>query len=370
MIRPWENLYIHVPFCAGKCDYCAFYSEPVPDEALMRKWLDRILAALAACASNPVPFRTVYFGGGTPTLLPDELLRRLFSAVHALPLAQNAELSMEANPFTITQEKADLLAANVNRVSLGVQSFLQRTLCTLGRRPHAGPDAGQAVAALRSAGLQNIGLDLIFGAPGQTLDEWRSDLERALALEPRHISAYSVIAEEGTPYAERTRDVREDDELQCAMLNLCGDMLSAHGLQRYEISNFAIPGYESRHNSNVWHGGTYLGLGPSAVSFDGADRSMEAPDVRLWLAGEPPVVDRISPEARAAEMLMMGLRTVDGWQRGEFAAASGMDWGFLMNDLAALRDDGMLELTDETLKPTPRGLLYWNDIGEVLVRVS
>ena len=361
-----RNLYIHVPFCAGKCDYCAFYSEPVPDGTQFSLWLDHILLQLEENAPRLENAETVYVGGGTPSLLPDEILKRLFAAVREV--APNAvEISIEANPFTITPEKAAVLTSFANRVSLGVQSFDPVLLRAVGRRNHAGPGPEEAVRNLREAGLRNLGLDLMYGLPGETPELWRRDIECALELHPEHISAYSVTPEPGTPFARRVAGQPEDDALTEAMWEQAGDILGAAGLPRYEISNYARPGFESRHNSNVWHGQTYLGLGPAACSFDGADRWTQASDLRAWLDGAPPEFDRIPRRARLGEILMMGLRTVRGWTRREFEEAAGCSWDVFSEQLAGLAERGLVTFSADTITPTERGLSFWNDVAESLV---
>ncbi len=364
-----RNLYIHVPFCAGKCDYCAFYSEPVPDADLIRLWLDRILRQLEENAPRLKNAETVYFGGGTPSLLPENVLQRLFSAVREAVLFAK-EVSIEANPFTVTPEKAAVLTSFANRVTLGIQSFDPAMRSGIGRRSHAGPGPEDAVRNLRAAGLRNLGLDLMYALPGETPDLWRRDLERALELAPEHISAYSVTPEPGTPFAERVAGLPEDDSASEAMWELAGEVLGAAGLPRYEISNYARPGFESRHNSNVWHGQTYLGLGPAACSFDGSDRWTQAADLRAWLDGAPPELDRIPRRSRLGEILMMGLRTVRGWTKAEFEAAAGCGWDCFAEQLGELAERGLIVLADDSVAPTERGLSFWNDLAESLVFAS
>ena len=364
-----RNLYIHVPFCAGKCDYCAFYSEPVPDADLIRLWLDRVLLQLEENAPRLKNAETVYFGGGTPSLLPENVLQRLFAAVReAVPAA--SEISIEANPFTITPEKAAVLTSFANRVTLGIQSFDPAMRAGIGRRAHAGPGPEEAVRNLRAAGLRNLGLDLMYALPGEKPDLWRRDLAHALELAPEHISAYSVTPEPGTPFAERVAGLPEDDSVSEAMWELAGGVLGAAGLPRYEISNYARPGFESRHNSNVWHGQTYLGLGPAACSFNGTDRWTQAADLRAWLDGAPPELDRIPRRSRLGEILMMGLRTVRGWTKAEFEAAAGCTWDCFAEQLGELAERGMIVLADDAVAPTERGLSFWNDLAESLVFAS
>ena len=364
-----RNLYIHVPFCEGKCDYCAFYSEPAPDAAMIRNWLDRILFQLEENAPRLEDAETVYLGGGTPSLLPDKILLRLFSAVREVT-PDAAEISIEANPFTVTPEKAAVLTSFANRVTLGIQSFDPVLLEAVGRRAHAGPGPEEAVRNLREAGLRNLGLDLMYGLPEETPELWRRDLEHALELAPEHISAYSVTPEPGTPFARRIAGQPEDDVLSEAMWEQTGAILGAAGLPRYEISNYARPGFESRHNSSVWHGRTYLGLGPAACSFDGTDRWTQVSDLRAWLDGAPPEFDRIPRRARLGEILMMGLRTVRGWTRGEFEAAAGCSWDAFSRELDELAGRGLVMLTEDTITPTEHGLSFWNDVAEMLVFAS
>ena len=361
-----RNLYIHVPFCAGKCDYCAFYSEPVPDAALIRKWLDRILFQLEENAPRLRNAETVYFGGGTPSLLPDDVLKRLFAAVReAVPDA--VEISIETNPFTVTPEKAAVLTSFANRVTLGIQSFEPALLEAIGRRVHAGSGPEMAVRILRESGLRNLGLDLMYALPGETPDLWRRDLERALELNPEHISAYSITPEPGTLFAGRVAGRPEDDALSEFMWEQAGTVLGEAGLSRYEISNYARPGFESRHNSNVWHGQTYLGLGPAACSFDGTDRWTQISDLRSWLDGSPPDFDRIPRRARLGEILMMGLRTVRGWTRREFEEAACCGWDGFSEQLNELVEHGLVMRTADSIVPTEHGLAFWNDIAESLV---
>ena len=361
-----RNLYIHVPFCAGKCDYCAFYSEPAPEPALIRLWLERILHQLEENAPRLAEAETVYFGGGTPSLLPEGVLRRLFTAIREITPAA-VEISIEANPFTVTPEKSAVLASFANRVSLGVQSFDPVLREAVGRRDHAGPGPEEAVRNLRDAGLRNLGLDLMYGLPGETPELWRRDLERALELNPEHLSAYSVTPEPGTPFARRVAGRPEDDVLTETMWEQAGAVLGEAGLSRYEVSNYARPGFESRHNSNVWHGQTYLGFGPAACSFDGTDRWTQVSDLRAWLDGAPPELDRIPRRARLGEILMMGLRTVRGWTRREFEVATGCPWDGFTEQLDELAERDLVTRTGDTVAPTERGLAFWNDIAESLV---
>lgn len=370
---PYRNLYIHVPFCSRKCDYCAFYSIGGPAPGLPEKWLAEIRRRLEDFARNtpkgPGPFRTVYFGGGTPTFPDADFLERMFSGVFSLiKTEEGAEITAEVNPESLDPRKAEVLARHVNRVSLGVQSFRREKRARLGRRPESAEDVFKALKMLRSNGLKNTGFDLIYAVHGETLEDWMKDLALAAELSPAHLSCYSLIPEPGTSYAEKYGPAEADDSLSAEMWLAAGEFLSAHGLPRYEISNYARPGFEARHNGNVWHGDTYLGLGPAASSFDGTDRMTQAPDLARFLAGEAPVIDRIERPRRVREILLMGLRTVRGWTKREFFDATGADLDTCAGaELARLREEGFIETGDSFCRPTELGLLFWDTLAERLI---
>ena len=353
--RPWQNLYIHVPFCRCKCDYCAFYSEPDAG-ALMRPWLDKVKSALEAVSG--LPLHTIYLGGGTPTLLPADLLEELLSAINTLDSGAS-EISIECNPESLTEEKAAVLGRHVNRVSLGIQSFDPVLRKRIGRQ--GDPDKiPAAFELLTSAELTNLSCDLIYGISGQTAAGWEQDLCRALSFPVKHLSAYSLTVEEGTPLSRRVAAGPGADILSAEMDKVTRRVLKYSGLKQYEISNYALPGFECLHNQNVWHGETYLGIGPSACSFDGRDRFTQAPSVRGWLDGKKPEIDRVPDDVRRAEMLMMGLRTVRGWAPGEFEAAAGIAPESLRPEqIDSLRRKKMMKLNRIAL--TRRGLDFWND---------
>lgn len=358
-VRRFESLYIHVPFCTAKCDYCAFYSVAGADAALRRSYLARRSAELAAGAHICAPLDSVYVGGGTPSVLNADELAELFSRVHELAdLAPGAEVTVECNPDSLTPAKVAVLAAHgVNRVSLGVQSFRAPMRRALGRRGSLdGLEAN--LTALRDAGIRNVGMDLIYAIPGQTIEDWRADLREACAAGVRHLSTYELTAEEGSRLApDDVAGVPE--ELAVRMWHMAAQEAAAAGLERYEVSNLARPGCECRHNRHVWHGGTYLGCGPAASSFDGEMRWANPPDLDRWLRDEPAEQDRLPPPQRAAELLGIGLRTVEGWTAREFRERAGADYralaGATLEDLAR---EGLLVLTDEAVRPTTRGLLF------------
>ena len=365
---PFRNLYVHVPFCSVKCDYCAFFPVEHYGPDLHRKWLECVLRGLDRHADELETVETVYFGGGTPTLPDADFLDGVFRAVfERIRMVPGAEVTSEANPETITPEKAAVLASHVNRVSMGVQSFDPVKRAVLGRHPASADSVPRAAELLREAGIRNLGFDLMYAVPGETPAGWRRDLELALELKPDHLSAYALTPEEHTPYARAHGLRAADDALSDAMWRTAGEMLAGAGLPRYEISNYAGEAFQARHNCAVWHGQTYLGLGPSACSFDGTDRFTEPAGMKEWLEGVPPAIDRIPRAARRREILMMGLRTVRGWGRDEFASAAGSGWEDALPVLHELEKDRLIELSDAFCRPTQRGLAFWNEIAERLI---
>ena len=353
--RPWQNLYIHVPFCLRKCDYCAFYSEPEM-ASLMRPWLDKIKSGLAELAGKKL--HTVYLGGGTPTLLPVEMLNELLMDITGLNSGAG-EISIECNPESLTAEKAAVLGRHVTRVSLGVQSFdpvLRRRIGRCGDPSKIRP----AFELLLENGLKNLSCDLIYALPGQDCSSWEKELKTALSLPVKHLSAYSLTVEEGTPLSRRYHPDPAGDLRTAAMEKMTRRILKDAGLRQYEISNYALPGYECCHNQNIWHGETYLGLGPAACSFDGKDRCTQPASVRDWLSGKNPELDRIADDLRQVEMLMMGLRTVRGWKPREFELAAGIAPEALRpHQIDSLRRKKMMKKHEIAL--TRRGLDFWND---------
>jgi oxygen-independent coproporphyrinogen-3 oxidase len=269
-----RGIYLHIPFCLRKCAYCDFYSVEA-EEAAMREFGELVLIETdllrvrfpedAAAAAD-----TVYFGGGTPTVLPPEALCGLLDAIRErFPVERDAEITVEANPGTVSvKELSALRKGGFNRLSIGVQSFTPATLRTLGR-VHGAEDARRTVRDARSAGFDSLGIDLIFGIPGQRTGQWEADLERTVAVLPAHISAYALAPEPGTPIhaAIQRRDLfMPPDDTVAEMYETARRILSAAGYRQYEISNFARPGHESRHNAKYWRREGYTGLGPSAHS--------------------------------------------------------------------------------------------------------
>lgn len=262
-------LYLHIPFCHRICPYCSFYKH-TPGETSVAAFVEALLVeARARIADLPEKPRTLYLGGGTPSMLSPTLLKRLFHGLgEILDLAKLDEVTLEANPATFDTAKARLFRElGVTRVSLGIQSFTPHVLEALGRE-HSAEEAAASVGILREAGIPEVNIDLMFAIPGQSEADWRSTLETAIALKPDHISAYNLTYEEDTAFFESLRrgEVAEDEDVNARFFLLADEMLRSAGFEHYETSNYAQPGHRSSHNRGYWRGEDYLGLGPSAVS--------------------------------------------------------------------------------------------------------
>lgn len=287
--RPLYSLYLHIPFCVKKCRYCDFLSGPQDEETrerYTRALINEIKMQTICPAGSPVD--TVFFGGGTPSVLSGSQIDRIMEALHSFfSIQEDAEISMETNPGTADDEKLRVLkTAGINRLSLGVQSMHDRELALLGRIHTAG-QARQTFEKARKAGFDNINIDLMSALPGQSLESWADTLEQAVRWAPEHISAYSLIIEEGTPFAAMYENgslpALPDEDTDREMYHYTGSFLAEHGYQRYEISNYALPGRECRHNSGYWTGHPYLGLGIGAASYVNGTRFSNCTDLREYL---------------------------------------------------------------------------------------
>lgn len=316
------GVYVHIPFCASRCSYCDFYST-LKLETAGSHYVDALIgeAVLRRCELHGEAVRTLYLGGGTPSQLPLPLLSRLVEGLRgALDLHGVEEFTIEANPDDVTPEWcAALPALGVNRVSMGVQSFEDRILRAIGRR-HTSQQVVKAVENLHDVGIGNISLDLIYGLPGQTLDSWAESVDRAIALAPRHVSAYWLTYEPGTRlWRQREQgEVTEVPEDVCiAMYHLLVKRLQEAGFEHYEISNFSLPGYHSRHNSSYWDGTPYLGLGAAAHSYDRNVRRSNPHDLHAYIsciaAGKTACIEEeMTLWERYDERVMLSLRTAAG----------------------------------------------------------
>ena len=326
-----RSAYIHVPFCAHRCGYCDFTLIAGRDDLI-----DDFLSALRReIDTGPhAELETLFFGGGTPTHPSCDQLLEMFQIVSSrFSLAVNAEVSVEANPLDLTDEKIDLLAdCGVNRISLGVQSFSPDALALL-ERDHSRDDITDVVRRLRRR-FQNVSLDLIFGVPGQSMDDWQVTLQRAITLGPEHVSTYGLTWESGTAFGTR-RDRGElspvDEELEREQYALAINALADAGFEHYEISNFAKPGFRCRHNEVYWAGDEYWAFGPGAARYLNGRRETNIRSVLGWLAkmerGESPIAEaeELDPRHRAHELLFLGLRRCQGIDRADFRRRSGFD---------------------------------------------
>lgn len=366
MRQPFASLYLHVPFCRGKCGYCVFYSLPAATAAQRAAYLPRMEREFAEFAGRCGDLQSVFLGGGTPSVLEPAEITGLLRAVQShFRLTPDCEITTEANPESLTSERiAALAGGGVNRVSLGVQSFQSVHRATLQRCGSLAP-LPALLATLGRCGIRNFGADLIYAIPGQTLADWRADVRQACELGITHLSTYALTLEEGSRLT--AAGVRPcDDDLAVDMWHATAEEGAPFGLQRYEVSNLARPGHECRHNLEIWYGRTYLGCGPAASSYDGALRWTNPADFDAWL--QAPMrrsEDPLPPPARAAEVFAFGLRTVAGWDWAQFRERTGFDAReFCAAALCELRQDNLLEDTPAGIRPTnPRGLLFADRIA-------
>ena len=314
-----RHIYVHIPFCARICPYCAFYKDLL-DRSQTQRFCEAILRELQEAAGCERPV-TIYFGGGTPTALTTAQLQFLVEGFRKqLDLSDLAEWTIEANPGSVSATKASsLLRLGINRISLGVQSWDDDLLKLLGRE-HDAKQAKQSFHIFRDAGFGNVNVDLMFGLPGQTIGQWRETLKRTLALGPEHISTYCLTYEEDTEFFLRHArgEFRQDSDAEAEFFELTMSMLEAAGYEHYEISNYARPGFRSAHNRAYWEGADYLGIGPSAFSTIGLTRRQNMCDFRRYseavLAGQSPTgsTEQLSDEMKRTERIALSLRTDTG----------------------------------------------------------
>ncbi len=386
-------LYIHVPFCRKKCRYCSFYSGVLPEgergAQLIKQYLTTLLQELALWRQRlgPVAVETVFFGGGTPSLLPERAIAEILEHVNtAFTLADNAEISLEANPESAQAVGwlAGIRKAGVNRLSLGVQSTLDDDLFILGR-PHTVQDVSNVMESARKANFSNISLDLMWGLPGiakasderrpQRQRQWLLRLEDALFFEPDHIAAYGLTVEADTPFATLQKSghlILPDEKAQAAMYMHGADYLEAQGYMQYEISNFSRIGFECRHNLGYWDALPYLGLGPAAVSTLKHTRWTNPAHMGEWTkavreatVGQGALVEHLDAQTRLRELLMLRLRTVKGLRLAAWQEATGRpfltDFGSLVRPL---QKNGLALIRNDHLRLTRSGMLVSNTILE------
>lgn len=363
------GIYLHIPFCKSRCRYCDFFSTTLL--ARRHEYVDALLREIEQRRGEMhAGIRTIYFGGGTPSLLETADIRRILDALLS-PLGDEhtdpVEVTLEANPGDLTTDKLRALRAiGINRLSVGIQSFDDNLLQRIGRR-HTAAQAVRAVQEARDAGFTNISIDLIYGLPTQTMALWEQDIHIALSLRPEHISCYCLSYENDTALTrmlERGEITAIDDDTENRMYDRLCDLLRNHGYEHYEVSNFALPGFYSQHNSSYWNHTPYVGLGAGAHSFDGSTRSWNPDDLDIYInnilaRSLQRESERLDAEALHTEQIMLGLRTAQG-----IPAALVADRPTVVQ---AYVNRHMLAIDHDTIRATQQGLHLLNRIIEDLV---
>ena len=366
-----EGLYVHIPFCFHKCHYCDFYSITRQTPERMGRFVDLVLAEAemwltAKPGPTPRP-RTVFFGGGTPTLLSPEQMGRLISGLRErFDFSRLEEWTVEANPATVRRDYCEMLrAAGVDRLSFGAQSFDRDELKTL-ERHHDPADVAESLSAARAAGFERLNVDLIYAIPGQDLASWSASLDAAVALGTTHLSCYGLTYEPNTPMAVKQRlgAIRGTDEaVELEMFHHTRRRLASEGLEAYEISNYAAAGQECRHNLVYWSGGSYIGLGPSAASHVEGWRWKNRPHLGEWeravAASTLPAgdVERLSESQRQGELAMLNLRLARGLNLAEFTSRTGADaLAVFAEQIDRLAGLGLVRVDEDALRLTETGL--------------
>lgn len=369
------GIYLHVPFCKSRCIYCDFYSTTAEEKR--RRYAEAVEMELEARKDflGTREIATIYLGGGTPSQLTLAELEEIVSSIkERFAVAADAEVTIEANPDDVTEEWcAGIARLGFNRVSLGTQSFDDNILKFI-RRRHTAQQAKEAVERL-AGHIGNISIDLIYGLPGQSPALWESDLQQAFALPVKHLSAYALSIEEGAPLWQlvRQRKIEEtDEETERTMYELLMDTAEAQGFEHYELSNFALPGYRSRHNSSYWHDVPYLGLGPGAHSYDGAARYYNLPDLDAYLAAPEKclVKESLSENERFNDFVFTALRTADGLSLDSLAERFGeAAKKNLLHTAKSHLAAGMLQICGNRLKLTRKALFVSDNIISDLMLV-
>jgi oxygen-independent coproporphyrinogen-3 oxidase len=390
---PVGSLYIHVPFCAHKCEYCAFYSEASSGE-LINRYVAALVRELELVGSDLKP-RTIFFGGGTPSLLNLRQWESILRAMERLNLLGAEEFTIESNPATVSADKCKLLRDfGVNRVSMGVQSLDERLLDRLGRI-HSRQMVFKSYDILRSAGFDNVNLDLMFAIPTQTMDIWRQTLDEVIAMQCEHLSSYEVIYEEDTPLFQQLQagEFSVDEELACAMYEELISRATDAGFRQYEIANFArdtrsaipssghpiirqsIPAFACKHNVNYWRGGSFYGLGPSATGYVRGVRTKNWANTQLYCEqlekGRRAIEssEELPPLRRAGEIAAFGLRMNAGWPFEEFQRTTEFDLRREWNtEMRQLEERGWGRMAGDRFHLTHQGLRFADAAAEMFLR--
>ena len=374
------GIYIHIPFCKQRCSYCAFYSSTLFN--IREKYIDALCKEISM-RKNYIPqegIKTIYLGGGTPSTLSIEDLEKIFNAIYKhYTIAENHEITIECNPDDLTPEYlTQLKQLPINRISMGIQSLNDTQLKHLGRR-HNAEKAITAVSNARKAGFSNISIDLMFALPGSTIQEWNETLEQAIRLQPEHISAYNLMYEEGTAMhrALQRGDFRElSEEENVEQFQALIKMLRNAGYRHYEISNFAQPGYESRHNSSYWNDTPYIGCGAAAHSYNGTSREWNVSDIKEYIEGIEKgkrnfEIEYLSEEERYNDAILTRLRTSDGipveWIKENFNNAL---YEYMMQNAEKQIKNGLLKENNKNLSLTEKGIFVSDAVIRELIYID
>jgi oxygen-independent coproporphyrinogen-3 oxidase len=377
------GIYLHIPFCRSRCSYCDFATDVFKNAETVERYVDALVSEIENSSRLPLygshPVDTIYFGGGTPSLLSPRQLEKILDSIYKrFPVEKNIELTMEMNPATVTLETLkEYRNLGVNRASFGAQTFDDAELKRLGRR-HTAEDVRETIGLLRRAGFANVSFDLIAGLPRQTLADWERNLDEALNLKPEHLSLYLLEIHEGTPLAEQIRSNRQplpDEDLAGEMYELMLDKTSAKGYAQYEISNFSLDGLESRHNSKYWLCEPVYAFGVSAHSFDGRrTRWANERDTNRYVSlienHQTPIAEKNELDARqlSAEFAFLRLRLTRGLPLGEYKNRFGIDLREkFAEDLRRLEDLDLIELDADFLKLTRKGFVFSNEVFALFV---
>ena len=362
-----KGLYVHIPFCAKKCNYCDFCSFAGLNEDVKLAYIDKLCKEIASYKNDKIEIDTIFFGGGTPTLLEPRDLRKIMSVIReSFALTESAEITMEANPGTANFEKlAAFVNCGINRFSIGLQTTRENESKKLGRI-HTYDQFLSMYDSLRKLGIKNINVDLMYGIPLQTIESFTETLNSITKLSPEHISVYGLILEEGTPfYDEKANLALPSEDVECDMYDLACKSLSDAGYDHYEISNYAKPGYESRHNLKYWHTAEYIGVGLSAYSYYNGIRFGNTDNLKDYLNSENTIVQNelIDTDMQKYEYVMLALRLKNGFSLSNYKKLFSEDFIQGREDkIAHFKKAGYLTIDNDRLSLTEKGFYVSNSI--------
>lgn len=364
---PVKSLYIHIPFCIRKCLYCDFFSIPF-DQSITEEYIHALLIEIDIRSKDLYELKTIYIGGGTPTVVTVQEFEKLFKGLKGIPWSKDIEITIEANPSTISREKIrSLMDQGVNRFSLGIQSFIDSDLEVLGRI-HTSLEGMRAIEVMKKEGIKNLSVDLIYGIPGQSMKEWQFNLSKTIEYHPEHLSTYELTTERETPIYDLIAKgglKKPDDDTILNMYYRAIEDLTSAGYVHYEISNFAIRGFQCRHNLNYWDRGEYIGVGAGAHSFEDNKRKVNIRDVRRYidaLKGGSLLFEEVievTPEEALKEQIFLGLRKTDGISRNLLKERFQID---VIPDLFDFEREGLLKISDDHIRLTKKGIIVSNSL--------